>query len=99
MDKKAWMTTRYIISTEHKICALSTKHHKHNAFLKDWIWLDIKKDFTFSSYVSIDSELATCGVSSMDELCDDCEGCNSIGKEGDEHDLGPGIVLLNPCYL
>jgi hypothetical protein len=29
----------------------------------------------------IDSELATCDASSIDDLCDDCVGCSSNGEE------------------
>jgi hypothetical protein len=72
-----------------KICVLSTKLHKRVAFYKNWIWLHAEKDVVFSSYTSVDNELATHGVSSIDELCDDCEGdhCNGKKKEGDKCDL------------
>jgi len=46
-----------------------------------------------------DNELAILGVSSTDELCDDCEGGGSNGKEeeGDKCDLDR--VLLQPMLL
>lgn len=53
-------STRYIISTEHKIYALSIRLQKHGAFQKDYIWLDTEKDFSFYSYACVDSEFATC---------------------------------------
>jgi hypothetical protein len=64
---------------------------ENDAFHKDWIRLGAEKDVDFSSYVSVDNELATCGISSIDELCDDCEGGGSgeEDEEGDEHEPEP----------
>jgi hypothetical protein len=53
-------STRYIISTERKICVLSIRLQKHDAFQKDYIWLDTEKDFSFRSYACVNSELAMC---------------------------------------
>jgi hypothetical protein len=48
---------------------------------EDWIWFGTKQDVNFSSYASVDSEFATCGVSSMDELCIDGKGGRSSKEE------------------
>ena len=53
-------STRYIISIECKICVLSIRLQKHDAFQKDYIWLDTEKDFSFHLYACVNSELATC---------------------------------------
>jgi hypothetical protein len=45
----------------------------------DWIWLDAKKNVGCSSYACVDNVLVTSGISSMDKLCDNCEGGNSSG--------------------
>jgi hypothetical protein len=58
----------------------STIVHKHDDFHEDWIWLDAEKDAGFSSYASVDSELAKRGISSIDGLCDDLEGYGSSGE-------------------
>jgi hypothetical protein len=57
-----------------------------NGCHKDWIRYGAVKDATaFGDYASVDSELATCGVDTTDELCDDCEGGGS-SEEGEEED-------------
>jgi hypothetical protein len=82
-----------------KICVLSTKLHKCVAFHENWLQLHGEKDAVFSSYTSVDSELATCAISSIDELCHDCEGGGFNGKEqeGDKCDLE--LLLLQPMLL
>jgi hypothetical protein len=62
---------------------------EEDAFHEDWIRLGAKKDVDFSAYVSVDNELATCGVSSINELCDDHKGGGSGGDEGDEREPEP----------
>jgi hypothetical protein len=42
-------------------------------FHENWIWLGTEVHVDWSSYVSVEAEVATCGVSSIGELCDDCE--------------------------
>jgi hypothetical protein len=54
--------------------------HKHDALHEDWMWLDAETVVGFSSYTSVDSELAKRGISSIDDLCDCCEGCVSSGE-------------------
>jgi len=39
---------------------LSIRLQKHDAFQKDYIWLDTEKDFSFHSYACVNSELAMC---------------------------------------
>jgi hypothetical protein len=53
--------------------------------------LGTEKDVNFSSYVSVDSELVSCGVSSIEELFDDREGGGSgeEDEEGDEREPEP----------
>lgn len=43
-------------------------------FCENWIWLDPVRDVDveFGSYASVDNKLATHGVSSINNLCDDC---------------------------
>jgi hypothetical protein len=69
----------------------SSIEEEDDAFHKDWIRLGAEKDVDFSSYVSVDSELVTCGVSIIDELYDDREGGGSGEKEeeGDKHEPEP----------
>ena len=43
------LTARYVMSTGHKICVLSTKLYKRDAFRKDWIWMYVGKYVTFKS--------------------------------------------------
>ena len=43
------------------------------AFYENWIWLGTEVHVDWSSYVSVEAEVATCGFSSIGELCDDCE--------------------------
>jgi hypothetical protein len=40
-------------------------------FCENWIWLDAARDVKFGSYASVDSKLATHGVSIFNNLCDD----------------------------
>jgi hypothetical protein len=47
------------------------------AFHEDWIWLGAEA-VDFSSYASVDSELATCGISTTDEWCVDCKGGGKV---------------------
>jgi hypothetical protein len=55
-------------------------------FHEDWIRFGAMKDVVeFGDYASVDSELATSGVDTIDELCDDREGGGS-GEEGEEED-------------
>ena len=53
-------STTYFISAEHKICVLSIRFEKPDAFHKDYIWLDTEKDFSFCTYTCVNIELATC---------------------------------------
>jgi hypothetical protein len=50
---------------------------------KDWVWPDAEKDVSFISS-SVDNnynDLATHGIFSIDDLCDDQEGASSsVGK-------------------
>jgi hypothetical protein len=42
-------------------------------FHENWIWLGNEMRVNWSSCVSVDAEVATCGVFSIGELCDDWE--------------------------
>jgi hypothetical protein len=75
---------------EHKICALSTKVHKYDAFHKGKICVDTQKYVKFSSFTSVERALATSGVSICNKFCD----CRVTAKQrddnkGDIHDLEP----------
>jgi hypothetical protein len=63
-----------------------------NAFYEDWIRLGTEKDVDFSSYVSVDNELATCSMSSINELCNDREGGGSSEEEEEGDKRGPEPV-------
>jgi len=55
-------TVRYVISTVHTICVLSTKLYKHDAFHKDWICMYVCMLGNMSSsslYTSVDTVPAT----------------------------------------
>jgi hypothetical protein len=67
----------------------SSIEEEDDAFHKDWIWLGAEKDVDFSFYISVDNDLAMCGVTSIDELCDDREGGGSGEEEGDECEPEP----------
>ena len=67
-------------AAKHTMCVLSTKLHKHDAFYKDWIWLDAELGVDFSSDTSVDNEMATRGSSSLDKFCDVCEGGKGGGR-------------------
>ena len=60
------------------------KRGKCDACHKDWVWPDAEKDVSFISYTSVDNDhndLATRGIFSIDDLCDDNEGdSSSAGK-------------------
>jgi len=52
-------------------------------YVQDAIWLDAKKDVSFTSYASVGNEFATYDIYSTEELCDDCVGSTTSGeKEG-----------------
>jgi hypothetical protein len=51
---------------------------------KDWMWLDTEKDVGFSSFTSVHSELATCGIYSVDEWCDNRIADGSRGRRNEE---------------
>jgi hypothetical protein len=62
------------------------RHCKLDASHQDWVWPDAEKDVNFSSYASVDNDhndLATRGIFSIDELCDDQEGGSSSGEKRD----------------
>jgi hypothetical protein len=67
-------------------CVLSIKLHKCDDLHEDWIWLDTDKYVDFNSCISVSNALATRGISSRDEFCDDNVGCHSTQEEeqGDE---------------
>jgi hypothetical protein len=72
-----------------------------DAFHDDWIQLS-PNDVDFNSYVFMDSDLPTCGLFSIDQLCDDCVGGGSSGEheDGDEHDLEqvPSFAEAHTAY-
>jgi hypothetical protein len=70
---KPWTVKEFLCSADKKI-------YTCDAFNKDWIWLDAKKDVNFSSFASVDHGLAH-GVSSIDELRDDHVGGSNSGQE------------------
>lgn len=53
------------------------------------MWLVAEKAVELSSYVSVDSAFATCGVSGVGELCDDHADGRSSEGQGDEHEPEP----------
>ena len=55
---------------------------KKPAIHKEWVWIDTDKEVNSNSYVSTDNQLATCTISSGNELYDDCKGGRS--NEGEE---------------
>jgi hypothetical protein len=63
-----------------------------DAFHEDWIWLGAEKDVNFSSYVSVDNELATCNMSSISELCDDRDGGGNSEEEEEGDKREPELV-------
>jgi hypothetical protein len=65
-------TARYIISVEHKLCASSTKVHKHHAF---------QQNCQFQFLYIWNNQLATHIIFGSDELCDDNVRSNSKRKK------------------
>jgi len=69
---------------------------------EDRIGLDAEKDVYFASYISLDILLATCALSSFEELCDDHE----IGRSSDKWEGGgehepepvPGFAEVHTSY-
>jgi len=52
----------------------SCSEEDNHAIHKKWIWINTEKEDYSSSYVSTANELATCTISSSNELYDDCKG-------------------------
>jgi hypothetical protein len=67
-------------NTEADLDSCSKEDNRANH--EEWIWLDTQKEVYHSSYVSPANELATCTISSSNELYDDCKGGRS--NEGEE---------------
>lgn len=86
---------RCIISIECKICVLSSKWQKCEAFHQAWIWLDTAEKVHFSPYTSAVNELAICHVSSVNESFADDEIRRSGGKEEEEdkHNLEQEMIF------
>jgi hypothetical protein len=84
---------------EHKICVLSTKVHKCDAFHEDWICLDAQKYVEISSYTTLEEALAICGVSGCDKSCD----CRVTAKQRRMRETNMTLkqwqVLLKPVLL
>jgi len=63
-----------------------------DAFQEGWLWLGDEKKFDASFHKSVVSELATCGILGIDELCDDSEVGTSEGEEeGYECEAEPAL--------
>lgn len=60
-----------------------------DAFQEGWVWLGDEKNFDLSFHKSVVSELATCGISGIDELCDDSEAGSNGEDEGYECEAEP----------
>jgi len=62
-----------------------------DAFQYDSTWPDSKKDVSFSSFASANTELATAGIYSLDILCDNHAADRSSrgDEEGDKRGLEP----------
>lgn len=61
-----------------------------DTFHEDCIWLGAEKHVCFRSYIYVDSELATCGFSTFEELNVHANGRSSEQKEdGDKHEPEP----------
>jgi hypothetical protein len=54
------------VNLTRKLTSDSSIEEEDGTFHEDCIWLGAKKDVDFSSYVSVDIELATCSFSSID---------------------------------
>ena len=52
-----------------------------DAFLEGWMWPGDEKNFDLIFHKYVVSELATCGISGIDELCDDSDVGSSEGEE------------------
>lgn len=50
------------VSTKYKICALTSKLNKHDAFHEGWIWLDTEKVVDSISYTYVGNEHVACGI-------------------------------------
>jgi hypothetical protein len=79
--------------TDCKAAVLSTKLHKHDAFHKHWVWPDNEKNVNFSFYKSVENGLSTHGISSTEELCDDCVGGSSSAKKEEEDECNLESVM------
>lgn len=89
--QQASSCAKYLIWLKRKTCVSSTKLNNHDGFHKNRLWLDAQKDVNFSWYASVDSELATHGISSIDEV-------RNV-PEGDECEIGPVMTCEIPCCL
>jgi len=52
-----------------------------DAFQEGWMWHGEEKNFDLSFHKSVVSELAMCGISGIDKLCDDSEVGSNEGEE------------------
>ena len=55
---------------ENKICILTTKLHKGDAFDEKWMRLHTENVY-HSFHASVNNVFATCGISSTYQFCDD----------------------------
>ena len=78
-------SVRYMISMECKICVLSSKRQKCDAFHQAWIWLHTAEKVHFCPYTSAVNELAICHVSSVNESFADNEVRRSSGMEEEKY--------------
>jgi len=63
----------------------SSNEGKNDGFHEDWIQVDTENNIDFSYYRYVESKFATLSISSIDKLCDDCEG-GKRSKEAEEED-------------
>ena len=62
----------------------SSNEGKNDSFHEDWIQADTWNDDDFSYYIYVESKFATVSISSIDKLCDDCEGGKSSKAEEED---------------
>lgn len=65
---------------------------------EDWIQPDAEDDY-FISYLSVDTEIAVCGISSIGDFCGEREGGGSVGEESEEdkHDPEQFLSFTKAC--
>jgi hypothetical protein len=75
------------------------EEEEDDAFQEGCIWPGAEKDVDLNFHVSVDNELATCGISGIDELCDVHEVGSSEGEEEEDECEAEPLLSFTTVYL